>query len=164
MREAILTQGYNSKAGAFTQAAGTAVLDASALAVPLVGFLPATDARVQSTLERIRQRLLSGGLVYRYRIDDGFSGGDAAFSLCSFWLVCNLAMCGRVEEARELFESVCEYANDLGLLSEAIDPGSGELLGNFPQGYTHLSLIRAAMQIGHAEREAHLQRTTTAQR
>lgn len=153
VREAILTQGYNSEAGVFTQAAGTTALDASALVIPLVGFLPATDSRVQSTVERIRQQLLSHGLVYRYRVDDGLPGGEGAFVLCSFWLVCNLAMCGRVGEARELFESVCEYANDVDLLSEAIDPASGELLGNFPQGYAHLGLIRAALYIAHAERE-----------
>lgn len=151
LREAILKHGYDEEVGAFTQAAGTKVLDASALVIPLVGFLPATDARVQSTMEQIQRRLLSHGLAYRYRVDDGLPGGDAAFLLCSFWLVCNLAMCSRVGEAKDLFEQIYQYANDVGLLSEAVDPANGELLGNFPQGYTHLGLIRAALHIAHAE-------------
>ena len=151
IRAAILEEGYDEKAGAFTQAFGEEALDACALVIPQVGFLPATDPRVVSTVERIRERLTSHGLVYRYLSDDGLPGGEATFALCSFWLVDCLAEAGRVDEARALFERIVGYANDLGLLAEEIDPVSGELLGNYPQGFTHLGLIRSALHIAKAE-------------
>jgi len=147
IRQEILTEGYNEKVGAFTQALGEAALDASALTIPQLGFLPATDPRVVSTVNKIRERLTSHGLVYRYLSDDALPGGEATFALCSFWLVDCLAQGGRVDEARELFERVTGYSNDLGLLSEEIDPVSRELLGNYPQGFTHLGLIRSALNI-----------------
>ena len=147
IRETILSQGYSSGAGAFTQTFGTERLDAAALAIPLTGFLPIEDARVQSTVERIQEHLTKNGLVYRYRIDDGLPGSDATFTLCSYWLVMNLALSGRKTEASELFEQICGHANDVGLLSEQIDPDSGDLLGNFPQGFAHLGLIRAALHL-----------------
>jgi len=154
VRQAILTDGYNPDLGAFTQAFGEATLDASALAIPLVGFLPPTDQRVQSTVAAIQQRLTAGGLVYRYlpaETPDGLAGDEATFALCSFWLVDNLALAGRVDDARALFETVAGYANDVGLLAEEIDPATGDLLGNFPQGFTHLALIRSALAIAEAE-------------
>lgn len=151
IRQTILEEGYNREVGAFTQTLGGSALDASALVVPLAGFLPATDPRVVSTAARIQEQLTSGGLVYRYLTDDGLPGGEATFALCSFWLVDNLALQGRVGEARELFERIAGYANDLGLLAEEIDPASGELLGNYPQGFSHLALIRSALNISRAE-------------
>ena len=154
VRQAILTDGYDAGLGAFTQAFGEPTLDASALAIPLVGFLPPTDPRVQSTVAAIQQRLTAGGLVYRYlpaETPDGLAGDDATFALCSFWLVDNLALAGRVDEARALFEKIAGYANDVGLLAEEIDPTTGELLGNFPQGFTHLALIGSALAIAEAE-------------
>jgi alpha,alpha-trehalase len=151
IRRAILAEGYDADVGAFTQAFGEKALDASALAVPLVGFLPATDPRVRSTAERVRERLTSGGLVHRYLTQDGLPGGEATFALCSFWLVDNLALQGRVDEARELFERLAGYASDTGLFAEMIDPVAGELLGNYPQGFTHLALIRSALNIARAE-------------
>lgn len=151
IRQAILTRGYDPQLGAFTQALGEPVLDASALAIPLVGFLPPADPRVRSTVERIRERLTSGGLVYRYLAEDGLPGGEATFALCSFWLVDNLALAGRLDEARGLFEKIVGYANDLGLMSEEIAPESGELLGNYPQGFTHLALIGSAVNIAETE-------------
>ncbi|HEV2705816.1 MAG TPA: glycoside hydrolase family 15 protein [Pyrinomonadaceae bacterium] len=151
IRRAILTEGYNKEVGAFTQAFGEPHLDASALVIPLSGFLPASDPRVLSTVERVQERLTSNGLVYRYLTDDGLPGGEATFALCSFWLVDNLAMQGRAEEARALFEKIVGYANDLGLLAEEIDPVSGELLGNYPQGFSHLALIRSALNISKCE-------------
>ena len=151
VRRAILSEGYNKEVGAFTQAFGSTALDASALVIPQLGFLPATDPRVRSTVEKIGESLTSHGLVYRYLTDDGLPGGEATFALCSLWLVDCLAQQGRVDEARELFELVAGYANDLGLLAEEIDPASGELLGNFPQGFTHLGLIRSALNIARAE-------------
>ena len=97
------------------------------------------------------ERLTSHGLVHRYLNEDGLPGGEATFALCSFWLVDCLSEAGRVDEARALFERIVGYANDLGLLAEEIDPVSGELLGNFPQGFTHLGLIRSALHIAKAE-------------
>lgn len=151
IREAVLTHGYHGEVGAFTQSFGSTVLDASALTIPLVELLPATDPRVGSTMEQVRKQLMRGGLVYRYLDDDGLPGREGSFALCSFWLVSNLAQAGRLDEARELFERVCGHANDLGLLAEEIAPDSGELLGNFPQGFTHLGLVRAALHIAGAE-------------
>ncbi|MGV3484862.1 MAG: glycoside hydrolase family 15 protein [Planctomycetaceae bacterium] len=152
IRQLILTEGYCEEAGAFTQSFGSTTLDASVLTMPLVGFLPATDPRMVSTTDRIRRKLGRGSLLYRYLDDDGLPGREGSFSLCSFWLVSNLALAGRVQEAREAFEQICGHANDLGLMGEEIDPASGELLGNFPQGFTHLGLVRAALHIAEAER------------
>ncbi len=158
IRHAILTEGYDAELGAFTQTLGAPVLDASALAIPLVGFLPPTDPRVRSTVEQIQAQLTSHGLVFRYLADDGLPGGEATFALCSFWLVDNLALSGRLDEARALFERVVGYANDLGLLAEEIAPVDRALLGNYPQGFTHLAVIRSALTIAKAEgfgREGH---------
>lgn len=151
IRRAILSEGYSEEVGAFTQAFGERRLDASALVIPLTGFLPVTDPRVQATIQQVRERLTSNGLVHRYSMDDGLPGGEGAFVLCSFWLVDNLAMQGQGDEARALFERITAYANDLGLLAEEIDPVSGELLGNYPQGFSHLALIRSALNIAKCE-------------
>lgn len=151
IRHAILAQGYDREMETFIQAFGERTLDASVLSIPLVGFLPPTDPRVQSTLDRIQERLTSHDLVYRYLTDDGLPGGEGAFAFCSFRMVQNLALAGRIDEARTLFERVISYANDLGLLSEEIDPMNGELLGNYPQGFSHLTLISAALSIAEAE-------------
>ncbi|HEX3558395.1 MAG TPA: glycoside hydrolase family 15 protein [Pyrinomonadaceae bacterium] len=151
IRELILREGYNERVGAFTQYLGGEALDASALIIPQTGFLPPTDVRVKSTVERISERLTSHGLVYRYLNEDGLPGGEGTFALCSFWLVDNLAAQGRVDEAKGLFEKIVGYANDLGLLSEEIDPVNDELLGNYPQGFSHLALIRSALNISRAE-------------
>lgn len=146
IRQAILTRGYNTELGAFTEAFEDTVLDASALVVPLVGFLPATDRRVISTVDQIQRRLTAGGLVRRSE-SDVLPSQETTFVLCSFWLVSYLARAGRVDEACRVFERITSYANDVGLLSEEIDTASGELLGNFPQGFAHLGLIRAACDI-----------------
>lgn len=151
IRSAILTEGFDSQVGAFTQAFGERALDASALAIPQVGFLPATDRRVVLTVQSIRERLTSHGLVYRYLNDDGVPGSEATFALCTLWLVDCLAEMGRVDEARALFETVLAYGNDVGLFAEELDPTTREVLGNFPQGFTHLGLIRAALNIAKAE-------------
>jgi len=165
IRRAILERGYDAKQGAFTQAFGSPALDASALAIPRIGFLPPTDARVRSTVERIRADLTQDGLVYRYRTHDGLAGGEGTFALCTFWLVDALALGGRLDQARELFEGVLRYANDVGLLSEEINPGSGELLGNFPQGFSHLALIGSAVNMAKAAKHgAEEQSETEAER
>ena len=152
VRREILERGYDHTEQAFTQVIGEPGLDASALLMPLVGFLPATDERMRRTVERICERLTAHGLVYRYLGDDGVPGGEATFAICTFWLADNLALQGRVDEAQALVERVLSFANDLGLFAEEIDPVSGELLGNYPQGFTHLALIRSALTIGRVRR------------
>lgn len=150
IRQAILHAGYDRDLGAFTQSFDIRALDASALLLPLVGFLPASDPRMRSTVARIEERLTEQGLVFRYRGDDGLQGREATFALCTFWLVEHLGLAGRIDEAWRLFERVTRYANDVGLLSEGIDSSTGELLGNYPQGFTHLALIRSAVQLAAA--------------
>ncbi|HEU4792665.1 MAG TPA: glycoside hydrolase family 15 protein, partial [Nitrolancea sp.] len=150
IRKTILTRGYNAEFGAFTQSFESTDLDASALAIPRIGFLPPSDPRARSTVERIRAELLHDGLVCRYRTTDGLPGGEGAFALCTFWLVDALALEGEVDAAQDLFERTVQHANDVGLLSEEIDPNTNELLGNFPQGFTHLGLINAAVNLAKA--------------
>jgi GH15 family glucan-1,4-alpha-glucosidase len=106
---------------------------------------------MRSTVERVREQLTQRGLVYRYRRPDGLLGGEGTFAICTFWLVDNLALQGRLAEARALFEHLVSFASDLGLMVEEIEPASGRLLGNYPQGYTHLALIRSAVTIARAE-------------
>jgi GH15 family glucan-1,4-alpha-glucosidase len=154
IRGTILDQGYDAKLGAFTQAPGSEALDACSLVIPFVGFLPATDARVRSTIDTINQQLTQHGLVYRYRTHDGLPGDEGTFTMCTFWLVNALARIGRRDEARALFEQLLGYANDVGLLSEEIDPDARALLGNFPQGFSHLALISAAIQLAKASQSA----------
>ena len=152
IRQAILAHGYDARLGAFTQSFGSSTLDASALVIPRIGFLPPTDPRFVSTVDQIRRHLTRDGLVYRYRTHDGLAGGEGTFTLCTFWLVDALALGGRLNEARALFERALGYANDLGLLSEEIDPENSEQLGNFPQGFSHLALIGAAVNLAKAAR------------
>ncbi len=152
IREAILGRGWSEAKQSYAQAFDSDALDASVLLMPLVGFLPATDPRMRSTIEAIARELTKDGLVRRYASeeglnDDGLSGQEGAFVICSFWLVSCLARAGEVERAEALFDELTEYANDLGLLAEEIDPERGELLGNFPQGLSHIGLITAAREI-----------------
>jgi GH15 family glucan-1,4-alpha-glucosidase len=148
--EAVLTQGWNEEAGAYTQYFGSTALDASNLMLPIVGFLPATDPRMRATIDAIAERLTDErGLVYRYRAQDGLGGDQGTFLLCTFWLA--RAQAGEVDRARATFERAIAYANDLGLLAEEVDPASGELLGNFPQAFSHIGLINAAWAIAQAE-------------
>ena len=150
IRNAILEQGWNRQRGAFTQAFGSDALDASALVIPRIGFLPASDPRVRATVAAIQRELTEDGLVRRYRTPDGLPGSEGTFLLCSFWLVDALAFEGRVDEARALFERLTRYGNDLGLFSEEVDARDGTLLGNFPQGFTHLALIDSAVNLAAA--------------
>jgi alpha,alpha-trehalase len=151
IRECIEEEGTDPATGAFVQQLGGDALDASVLLIPLVRFLPPDDARVVATMERVSNELTRDGFVYRYiETDDGIVGGEATFTICSFWLVDNLALAGRVEEAEALFERLLGVTNDVGLLSEEIDPSSGELLGNFPQAFSHVGLIGAALNLERA--------------
>jgi GH15 family glucan-1,4-alpha-glucosidase len=145
----IMERGWNEKRGAFVQHYKSDVLDASLLLMPLVLFIAPTDPRWTSTLTAISHELVSDSLVYRYNVEaspDGLEGVEGTFSICSFWYVEALARAGRLEEARIAFEKMLTYANHLGLYSEEIGP-SGELLGNFPQAFTHLALISAAVNL-----------------
>jgi alpha,alpha-trehalase len=123
--------------------------------MPLVGFLPATDPRMRSTIEAIASELTQDGLVLRYLNDeglnaDGLTGEEGTFVICSFWLVSCLAQAGELERAEALFDQLSSYANDLGLLAEEIDVANGELLGNFPQAFSHIGLVTAAWEIDRA--------------
>ena len=150
----VCEQGYDSERNTFTQYYGSSELDASVLNIPLVGFLPGTDERVSGTIDAVSRELGRDGFVSRYstaETDDGLAGDEGQFLACSFWLVSALAMNGRVDEARTLFERLTGLANDLGLLAEEYDVGRGRQVGNFPQAFSHLTLILAARAISDAE-------------
>lgn len=121
--------------------------------LPLTGFLPATHPRMRATIDAIQRDLTSPrGLVYRYRgTDDGLAGTEGTFLLCTFWLARCLALAGDVTRARAVFETATGYANDVGLLAEEIDPHTGEMLGNYPQAFSHIGLINAAWTIAETE-------------
>jgi GH15 family glucan-1,4-alpha-glucosidase len=145
----IMDKGWNPKVGAFTQHYDTEVLDSSLLMMPLQGFIAPRDPMWISTLEAMGRELVSDSLVYRYNpaaSPDGLRGDEGTFSLCTFWYVDALARSGRLEEARLVFEKMHTYANHLGLYSEEIDSTGGQL-GNFPQAFSHLSLISAAINL-----------------
>jgi GH15 family glucan-1,4-alpha-glucosidase len=156
IRAAILDQGWNAHAGAFTQSFASPDLDAAALMIPIVGFLPASDPKVLSTVDAIIERLTDQrGLVIRYRTEsgvDGVTGNEGSFLLCTFWLAQVLADAGRIDEARAVFDKVVKHVNDVGLLAEEIDSTTGEQLGNFPQAFSHVGLVNAAWAIHQAER------------
>ncbi|MGE0026363.1 MAG: glycoside hydrolase family 15 protein [Thermoleophilia bacterium] len=159
IRAAILERGWSARRGAFAQAFDSDELDAAALLMPIVGFLPAADGRMRSTIEAIARDLTEDGLVLRYRTEgglnaDGLHGEEGGFIICSFWLAQCLAQLGEVDRAEELFDRLSGYANDLGLLAEQVEPATGALLGNFPQAFSHVGLIAAAWEIDRARRPA----------
>jgi GH15 family glucan-1,4-alpha-glucosidase len=150
----VCERGYDPERNTFTQYYGSQELDASVLAVALMGFLPATDERVVGTIDAIRSDLSRGGFVSRYsteETDDGLPGDEGQFLACSFWLAGALAFSGRVDEAREIFESVVGLSNDLGLLAEEYDVAKERQVGNFPQAFSHMTLVGAARAITVAE-------------
>jgi GH15 family glucan-1,4-alpha-glucosidase len=149
----ICTRGYNERCGAFTQFYGSDKLDASLLMMPLVGFLPADDPRVRSTIELIERELTQDGMVHRYHPEksesvDGLPPGEGSFLPCSFWMVDCLALLGRTTEAKSLFESLLSKASPLGLLAEEFDAGRNRLVGNYPQAFTHIGLVNSAQNLG----------------
>jgi GH15 family glucan-1,4-alpha-glucosidase len=156
--ETVIRDGWSESAGAFTQYFGSDALDASNLMLPIVGFLPANDPRMLATIDAIAERLTDErGLVYRYRTSegvDGLAGEEGTFLLCTFWLAQALAMSDQVERARAVFEAAAGFVNDVGLLAEEVDPETGELLGNFPQAFSHIGLVNAAWAIAEAESRA----------
>jgi GH15 family glucan-1,4-alpha-glucosidase len=150
LRELIERDGVHAETGSFVQSfRDGGKLDASNLMIPIVGFVEHSDPRARATVERIAAELSADGFVYRYVTDgvDGLSGDEATFAICSFWLVECLARGGETVRARELFERLLGFCNDVGLLAEEIDPHSGELIGNFPQAFSHLGLIQAAIAL-----------------
>jgi GH15 family glucan-1,4-alpha-glucosidase len=152
IRADILAHGYNTRIGAFTQSYGDSMLDAANLLLPLVGFLSPDDPRMLSTVRRTMEMLTNEhGFVYRYRSTDGLPGDEGTFSICTFWLVDNLAMQGRIEAACSLFERLLTYASPLGLFSEEIASQSGMALGNYPQAFTHIALINSANNLRKAK-------------
>jgi GH15 family glucan-1,4-alpha-glucosidase len=153
IRDCVINEGYSSAIGAFTQAVGSANLDASLLVLPMLGIIDGADPRMQSTIDAIRARLEDNGFLRRYEgLDDGFAGAEGAFTTCNFWLVAALAHAGRIDEAKEVYERTLRAANDVGLMSEQFDPRTREALGNTPQGLSHIELIDAALAIARAER------------
>ena len=152
IHEEVCREGFDAERDAFVQFYGSKHLDASLLLIPLVGFLPATDPRVKATVAAIQRELVVDGLVHRYPPEgsehvDGLPPGEGAFLACTFWLADNLALMGRADEAREIFERMLELRNDVGLLAEEFDPGTGRQLGNFPQAFSHVALVNTARNL-----------------
>jgi alpha,alpha-trehalase len=151
IRAAILTRGWNEQAGAFTQAFGSQDLDASSLMLTITGFLAPDDPRMTATIDAIAEQLTDErGLVYRYLAHDGLAGNEGTFLLCTFWLAQAQALAGDADAATVTFERAIAAINDVGLLAEEVDPRTGEMLGNFPQAFSHIGLINAAWAITQA--------------
>jgi GH15 family glucan-1,4-alpha-glucosidase len=152
IRAAILEHGWSEKAGAFTQAFGSEDLDASNLMLAITGFLPGEDPRMKATIDATAERLTDErGLVYRYLTHDGLAGEEGTFLLCTFWLAQAQALAGELDQATATFERAITAINDVGLLAEEVDAGSGEMIGNFPQAFSHIGLINAAWAIARAQ-------------
>jgi GH15 family glucan-1,4-alpha-glucosidase len=150
LHDDVCRQGYDAEVGSFVQFYGSQDVDASLLMIPLVGFLPPSDRRVQGTVRAIENRLLDGGLVRRYaplRSVDGLPEREGSFLPCSFWLADNWSLQGRHDEARAMFERLIGLCNDVGLLAEEYDVQSGRLVGNFPQAFSHVSLVNTALNL-----------------
>jgi len=154
IHDTVCREGFDTELGSFVQYFGAKDLDASLLMIPLVGFLPADDARVQGTVRAIENGLMTDGFVARYSTHpkvDGLPAGEGAFLACSFWLADNYVLAGRRTEARALFDRLVGLCNDVGLLSEEYDPVAGRLVGNFPQAYSHVSLVNTAFNLAKTE-------------
>jgi GH15 family glucan-1,4-alpha-glucosidase len=150
----VCNRGFDPERNAFVQYYGSKSLDASLLMIPLVGFLPANDPRVVSTVNAIERELIYKGLVLRYPTDTGVDGlppGEGAFLPCTYWLADNYAMAGRTQEARDLFQRLLDLRNDVGLLAEEYDPVLRRQLGNFPQAFTHVCMVNTAHNLMPAE-------------
>ena len=150
IHDEICSHAYNDKLGSFVQSYGSEHLDASLLLMPMTGFLPAEDPRVRGTLKAIENNLMSGGFVLRYnteKVSDGLPPGEGVFLACSFWMVSALKLQGRDADAKKLFERVLSLANDVGLLAEEYDTGARRLVGNFPQAFSHISLVNGAVDL-----------------
>ena len=154
VREEILTKGFNVQKNTFTQHYNTTEVDASLLLIPAVGFLPADDPRVIGTVRAIENDLMRGGFLLRYRTEsgvDGLAGDEHPFLACSFWLVSAYAKIGELDKAEELFDRLCDLPNDVGLLAEEYDPEEMTQVGNYPQAFSHLTLIGAGYDLHEAQ-------------
>jgi len=151
IREAVLKYGYDKELGSFVRAFGQKELDAANLRIPLLEFLPFDDKRVQGTINNTIKYLTENQLVYRYLKKEGPHSREGTFALCTFWLVDALALSGRINEARDIFENIINHTNHVGLLSEMIDAETGELLGNFPQAFSHIGMINSMVYLAYAE-------------
>ncbi|HEX3459536.1 MAG TPA: glycoside hydrolase family 15 protein [Acidimicrobiales bacterium] len=173
IHDQVTDEGFNADKGSFTQYYGSDQLDASLLMIPMVGFLPPSDPRVKGTIEAVERELMDGGFVLRYlTVDtgdvDGLRGREGAFLACSFWMVDCLGMIGRTDDARQMLERLLSLRNDLGLLSEEYDPVAGRLIGNFPQAFSHVSLVNSVSKLNGHEKPmvaprtlSHVRRATT---
>lgn len=145
----VMAKGFDESRNTFVQAYGSTALDASLLQIPIVGFLPGDDPRVVGTIKAIREQLETDGFVARYKTtgaaSDGLSGTEGSFLICSFWLIQAMALAGQVTEARDLLEQMLDLRNDVGLLSEEYDSVNKRMLGNFPQAFSHIGLVNAAL-------------------
>lgn len=154
IRAECLERGWNDRVGALTMEYGSDVLDMSTLRLSLMDMLPADDPRMTATLEASARELGTGDLYWRYRFDDGLPGEEGAFAACSFWVVGLHTLRGELAQARSLLERLLSRATDLGLYAEEFDVGTGEQIGNFPQGFTHMAVIHEAMRLHEAETKA----------
>ncbi len=153
VREEVLTKGFNEEIHSFTQHYETTEVDASLLVLPITGFIEADDPRFVGTVERIEAELMREGLVLRYRATsdaDGLDGDEHPFLICNFWLVRAYACMGRLDDATELFERLLSLRNDVGLMAEEYDVERGRAMGNFPQAFSHLGLVQAAIALEEA--------------
>ncbi len=150
----VCSEGFNKEIGSFVQSYGSTELDASLLMIPLVGFLPASDPRIHSTVAAIERGLMSDGFVARYiphESVDGLPAGEGTFLPCTFWLADNLHLIGREKDARRVFEKLLGLCNDVGLISEEYDTITRRLVGNFPQAFTHVGLVNTALNLSPVE-------------
>jgi GH15 family glucan-1,4-alpha-glucosidase len=148
IRAEVLEKGWSERLQAFTQSYEDERLDAANLMLPIVGFIDGQHPRMRSTLDAITARLVEDGLCYRYLdAPDGIEGGEGSFVLCTYWLIDAMILAGRKDEARELFERMLTRTTSLGLFAEEIDPATGEHLGNFPQAFSHIGLVNAAVSL-----------------
>jgi len=152
IRETVEARAFNERLGSYVSALDGAEVDASLLLLPCIGYIGAGDPRMRSTYSRIWEELATNNLLFRYRSGaDGMKSREGAFGICCFWAVENLAARGDLEQAEALFDDLLQYGNDLGLFGEEIDAGTGAALGNFPQAFTHVGLVNAALAIAKAQ-------------
>lgn len=150
IRLLVMQHGFNEARGAFTQVLDGDAVDAALLRLPLVGFVEPEDPRMLSTIQAIRSELSHNGFLRRYLVGDGPQSGEGAFLLCNFWLAASLARAGRLDDAHEVFTTTLQAQNDLGLMAEQVDPVTSGALGNFPQAFSHVGLITAALAMKEA--------------
>jgi GH15 family glucan-1,4-alpha-glucosidase len=154
LREHVLAHAWNDRTGAFTASYGSEDLDATTLLLPELGLVDASDPRFTATLAAVERGLKDGDFLYRYRHSDDFGQPETTFTICAFWYVNALAMAGRRDEAREHFERLLARRTRLGLLSEDIDPATGEWWGNFPQTYSLVGIVNSAIRLSRSWEDA----------